>query len=184
MTHYTAPFYTEEQLEEFDTTELHYPYSDINATYDGKYHQYELTAQYFYERGRNLLTEISGNDPERVKHFLEHLRLKVYTFIYTHSRSTRNQLNWLIAQRSLKQFPIEEYRNMFLEAMYLEGCYLLDNGDLSQISGIDFSTMQNLSADVIRRQDRDFNKDSIGLLKTLGLNYYGRYSFTPEGNDW
>ena len=77
-----------------------------------------------------------------------------------------------------------EYRQAFLEAMFIEGCYLLDNGDISAISGIDLDTMQNMSIDVIRNQDRDMHKSSIDALKELGLNYYGRYRFPIVGKDW
>ena len=68
--------------------------------------------------------------------------------------------------------------------MFIQGCYLLDNGDLSSVSGVDLDTMQNMSADVMRHQDRDMSKDAIGLLKQLGLNFYGRYYFVPQGKDW
>jgi len=61
---------------------------------------------------------------------------------------------------------------------------LLDNGDLSQVSGVDLDTMQNMSEDVMRRQDRDFNRDAIRILLSLGLNYYGKYTFIPQGTDW
>ena len=66
----------------------------------------------------------------------------------------------------------------------MEGCYLLANGDLSNVSGVDLDTMQNMSGDVMRNQERDMHKDCIGILKQLGLNFYGKYSFIPQGNDW
>lgn len=181
---YTAPFYTEAQLDLLEENELSFPFSDKDATYIGLDHQYQLTSKYFQERGRNLEVELDGNSPDKVENFLKELRLKVYTWVYTHSKSTRQQLNYLIAKRGLNGFTQYEYRQAFLEAMFVEGCYLLDNGDLSSIAGVDLDTMQNMSVDVMRNQDRDFHKDAIGMLKTLGLNYYGRYSFMPQGKDW
>ena len=68
--------------------------------------------------------------------------------------------------------------------MFIEGEYLLDNGDISSVSGIDLDTMQNMSEDVVRRQERDFHKDALDMLKTLGLRFYGKYDFIPQGNDW
>ena len=68
--------------------------------------------------------------------------------------------------------------------MFMQGCYLLDNGDLSTVSGVDLDTMQNMSIDVIRNQERDMSKEAIGLLKPIGLNFYGRYCFIPQGKDW
>ena len=39
----------------------------------------------------------------------------------------------------------------------------LDNGDISSISGVDFDTMQNMSIDVMRNQERDFHKDAVEI---------------------
>lgn len=184
MTFYEAPTYTKSQLELLDESQVHFPFSDEDATYDGLMHQYKLTKAYFQERGRNLEVEIEGNDPDKVVHFLKYLTMKVYTRIYTHNKSSRQQMNYLIAKRGLNGFSLYEYRQSFLEAMFIEGCYLLDNGDLSNVAGIDLDTMQNMSADVMRNQDRDFHKDAAKLLTQLGLNYFGRYRFIPQGTDW
>lgn len=184
MIFYQAPNYNREDLYQLDESQIKFPFSDDDATYNGLYHQYELTSKYFQERGHNLLVEIDGNDPEKVKHFLSYLRTKVYNYIYTHSQSSRSQLNYMIAKRGVKGFSPYEYRQAFLEAMYLEGCYLLANGDITQVTGIDLDTMQNMSADVMRNQDRDMNVDCVRLLKKLGLNYFGRYNFIPQGKDW
>lgn len=181
---YQAPFYTKEQLAQLDETEIHFPFSDDDATYVGIDHQYELTSKYFQERGRNLEIEISGNDPDKVKHFLKDLRRKVYSRIYNTNKSTRQQLNYIIAKRGIYGYTPYEYRQSFLEAMFIEGEYLLDNGDISSISGTDFDTMQNMSVDVMRNQERDFHKDAVEMLKTLGLRYFGRYKFIPQGKDW
>lgn len=184
MQFYTAPYYTESELEELDEKDIHFPFSDKDAVYVGKDHQYELTSKYFQERGRNLEIEITGTQPDKVKLFLTTLRRKFYTKIYNTNKSTRSQLNFLIAKRGLTGFSPYEYRQAFLEAMFIEGEYLLDNGDISSITGVDFDTMQNMSEDVMRNQERDFHRDAIGLLKTLGLRYYGRYNFIPQGKDW
>lgn len=181
---YTAPYYTEAEIEELGEDKLHYPYSDKDAEYIGIDHQYELTSKYFQERGRNLEVEISGNNTDKVKLFLTALRRKFYTKIYNTNKSTRQQLNFMIAKRALRGYTPYEYRRAFLEAMFIEGEYLLDNGDIASITGVDFDTMQNMSADVMRNQERDFHKDAIEMLKTLGLRFYGRYRFIPEGKDW
>lgn len=184
MKFYEAPFYSEEQLELLDESEIHFPFSDKDATYVGKYHQYQLTEKYFIERGINLQKELAGNDPEKVKHFLEDLRRKFYVRIYNTNKSTPRQLNYLIAKRGLRGFSQYEYRQLFLEAMFIEGKYLDWNGDISSVSGVDLDTMQNMSDDVIRNQERDFHKDAIELLKSIGLRYYGKYRFIPQGEDW
>lgn len=181
---YQAPFYTREELAQLDEKDIHFPFSDKDATYVGLDHQYELTSEYFQERGRNLEIEITGNQPDKVKLFLATLRRKFYTRIYNTNKSTRPQINFMIAKRGIRGYTPYEYRQAFLEAMFIEGEYLLDNGDISSISGVDFDTMQNMSADVMRNQERDFHKDAIEMLKTLGLRYFGRYRFIPEGKDW
>lgn len=181
---YTAPFYTQEQLEQLDEAQVHFPFSDKDATYVGLDHQYELTSKYFQERGVNLEVLISGNEPDKVANFLKDLRRKFYTRIYNTNKSTRRQINFMIAKRGIYGYSQYEYRQAFLEAMFIEGQYLLDNGDIASISGVDFDTMQNMSVDVMRNQERDFHKDAVELLKTLGLRFYGKYRFIPQGEDW
>lgn len=181
---YQAPFYTEEELALLDEKSIHFPFSDKDATYVGLDHQYELTSKYFEERGRNLELEISGNQPDKVKLFLTTLRRKFYSRIYNTNKSTRPQINYIIAKRGIHGYTPFEYRQAFLEAMFIEGEYLLDNGDIASIAGVDFDTMQNMSADVMRNQERDFHKDAIEMLKTLGLRYFGKYRFIPQGKDW
>lgn len=184
MRFYEAPKYTQAQLELLDNDEIMYPYSDEYAVYLGKHHQYELTRAYFEERGHNLEVEIPGNNPEKIANFLRYLRIKFYNYIYSHNKSTRSQINYMIAKRGIRGFDMYEYRQEFLEAMYLQGVYLLINGDISQVSGVDLDTMQNMSIDVIKYQDRDFSLDAKRKLVQLGLNYYGSYKFVPQGNDW
>lgn len=185
MKTYQAPYYTRSMLEELDEGQIHFPFSDEDAHYIGRDHQYELTAEYFTQRGRNLEVELEGNSPTKVPDFLKALRLKVYTWIYTHNAMTPRQvLNYMIAKRGLRTWDMIEYRKSFLEAMFIEGCYLLDNGDISTVSGIDLDTMQNISAEVIREQDRDFHKDAILTFRNMGLSYYQRYKIVPQGEDW
>lgn len=184
MRFYEAPKYTKEQLAELSEKQIHFPFSDDDANYIGIDHQYELTAKYFLERGRNLEVEVPGNQPDKVKYFLSDLRRKFYNRIYCTNKSTRQQLNYMIAKRAIHGYTPYEFRQAFLDAMYIEGCYLIDNGDISGISGVDFDTMQNMSADVIRHQERDMHKDAVEALKTLGLRYFGRYRFIPQGEDW
>ena len=129
-----------------------------------------MTSKYFQERGRNLEVEISGTNPDKVKQFLTALRRKFYSRIYNTNKSTRQQINFLIAKRGIRGYTPYEY--------------LLDNGDISSIAGVDFDTMQNMSVDVMRNQERDFHKDAVEMLKTLGLRYYGKYKFIPDGKDW
>ena len=180
---FQAPIYTKEQLTQLNENEIQYPYSDEYMVYDGLKHQYQLTRKAFEEDGINLMEKIEGATPDKINAFLHALRVKVYTTIYNRNKSTRNQLNYMIAKRGLLTMSMAEYRETFFEAMKLEGEYLLENGDLSFISGVDLDTMQNMSADVMRSQNRDWHKDALLQLQVLGLNYAKRYSFYPQGKD-
>ena len=184
MNTFNAPYYTKFELEQLDENQITFPFSDEDAVYIGIDHQYELTDKYFQERGVNLQALLPGNDPKKIKQFLTMLRKKFYTKIYNTNKSTRRQLNYIIAKRGIYGYSMYEYRQSFLEAMFIEGEYLIKNGDISGLAGVDFDTMQNMSDDVMRNQERDFHKDALDMLKTLGLRFYGRYNFIPQGNDW
>lgn len=175
---YQAPIYTEQDIE---NETISFPFSTDKAVYLGRYHQYELTRKYFEERGVNLEERLEGDSPDKINNFLTRLRIKFYSYIYTHCKSTRDQINYLIAKRGLRGFDMLEYRDTFLEAMFIEGEYLIDNGDISSISGVDLDIMQNVSIDVIRNQDRDMSPTAINMLLTLGLNFYGSYRWLPQG---
>lgn len=184
MNFYNAPQYTQSQLALLDNDEVVYPYSDEYAVYLGNKHQYELTRAYFEERGHILEIEVDGTNPDKIKNFLSYVRIKTYNYIYSHSKSTRAQINFMIAKRGINGFDMYEYRQEFLEAMFLQGIYMLNNGDISQVSGVDLDTMQNMSIDVIKYQERDYSKDALMKLTQLGLKYFGRYCFMPQGTDW
>ena len=180
---FTAPTYTQAQLSLLNANEIPYPYSDEFMVYDSLKHQYRLTRKAFEEIGRDLQVELQGNAPDKINNFLHAVQMKVYTKIYASGRSTRNQINYLIAKRGLRTMDMAEYRETFKEMCLIEGCYLLDNGDISGVSGVDLDTMQNMSADVIRNQNRDWHKDALGLMTMLGLTYAKRYDFFPQGKD-
>lgn len=184
MTFYEPTIYTQADLALLDNDEVVYPYSDEYATYLGKYHQYELTRNYFEEKGVSLEKEIPGTSPTKIQEFLAFLRIKFYNYIYSHSKSLRKQINYMIAKRGISGFEMYEYRDEFLEAMFMEGEYLLKNGDISQFNGVDIDTMQNMSIDVIKNQDRDFSLDAKRKLVQLGLNFYGQYKFLIEDENW
>lgn len=184
MTFYEPTIYTQADLDLLDNDEVVYPYTDEYATYLGRYHQYELTRKYFEERGISLEKELSGSSPTKIQEFLSYLRIKFYNYIYSHSKSQRKLINYMIARRGISGFDMYEYRNDFLEAMFMEGEYLLKNGDISQFSGVDIDTMQNMSIDVIKNQDRDFSLDAKRKLVQLGLNFYGQYRFLIEDENW
>jgi hypothetical protein len=81
-----------------------------------------LTKKYFEERGVNLQEAVQGSSPDKINQFLKETSRKVYLYIYTHhSKSSRQQLNYMIAKRGILGYNIYEYRQAFLEAMFVEG---------------------------------------------------------------
>ena len=178
---FTAPIYTQAQLALLNPNEIQYPYSDEYMVYDELKHQYRLTRKAFEERGINLQSKLTGNNPDKINNFLHGLQIKVYAHIYNSCKSTKNQIDYLIAKRGLRTMDMAEYRDTFKEMMLLEGEYLIANGDISFVSGVDLDTMQNMSADVIRNQQRDWNTDALNLCNMLGLHYVKRYDFYPQG---
>jgi len=184
---FKAPIFTRDQLELMEDKDLTTPFSDEDAVYIGIDHQYELTSGYFKKRGVNLLESVPGKNPTKVNDFLRMLRLKSYTYFYANSGSTRALINKKVALGIREGFTLYTYRQAFLEAMYVNGLYLLQNGDISMVSGVDLDTMQNMSQDVVRRQNRDYHPQAILMWKQLGLNFYGRYRgiFTNDmGETW
>lgn len=177
---FSAPIYTQEQIRQLGN-QITYPYSDEYMVYDELKHQYRLTRKAFEERGINLQAKLTGNNPDKINNFLHGLQVKVYTHIYDSCKSTKNQIDFLIAKRGLRTMDMAEYRDQFKEMMLLEGEYLLENGDITFTSGVDLDTMQNMSVDVIRNQKRDWNTDALGLCNMLGLHYVKRYDFFPQG---
>ena len=186
---FTPPVYTREQIRTLGN-QITFPFSDEDAVYDPFLHQYRLTREYFEERGHNLEIELEGSNPKRVENFLRQLQLKIYTKIYSWNKSTRDQMNFLIAKRGLQggipPFDMMSYRQSFLDMMFLQGEYLLANGDISMVTGVDLDTMQNMSADVIRNQQRDMHPDAVHMMTQLGLNFRGRYRFpvNGKGKEW
>ena len=84
---YKAPEYTKEMLFQMDDKDIVFPFTnregEIGGVYEGLFHQYQLNPEYFTFRGHNLEKEIEGNDANRVKNFLDYLRIKSYGWIYS-----------------------------------------------------------------------------------------------------
>lgn len=180
---FQAKYYKDGEIDNLEEEEMVFPYSDKYAKYIGKYHQYEPTEALFNEHGidirKKLEQEISGNS---VANFLAYVRFKFYLYVYSHNKSSRPVMNYIIAKRGIKSYPSRyEYRNNILDAMVYLGEYLLNNGDISQISGIDLDGMTSLSIETIRNEDRDYPARFRNLMSTLGLCYFGSYRIMPIG---
>ena len=182
MTIFQAPFYTQTQLQQLEIDEITFPYSDDYMRYVGIDHQYELSEQALNMVDTNWKTKLTDKSANGVKNFLIAVRKKFYTYAYTHSKSSNPQINYLIAKKGIKTYPnMYEYRHSLKEAMIDLAFYLLENGDLSRISGVDVESMTSLSIDTIRYEERDYPQRFRQTMLDLGLSYYGRYRFMPSG---
>ena len=74
-----------------------------------------------------------------------------------------------------------EYRQAIINAMVDLAFYMLINGDLSLVSGVDLESMTSLSIDTIRYEERDYPQRYKQTMSDLGLAYYGRYTFIASG---
>ncbi len=182
MTYFNAPNYSQTQLQEMDLKDIVFPFSDDYMYYDGKRHQYILKERALDEIDNSWKKHLTDKTPNGVKNFLISASLKFYTYAYTHSRSNNNQINYLIAKRGLKSYPnMMEYRNDICSAIVNLAFYMLVNGDLAMISGVDFESMTSISIETIRYEERDYPQRYKQIMSDLGLAYYGRYTFIPRG---
>lgn len=182
-TQYQAPYYTQTQIDNLEVNQMQFPYSDDYARYLGKEHQYEPTQALFNANGIDISKRLETTQTGlSVENFLKYVRFKFYLFVYSHSKSTRPVMNYIIAKRGIRSYPnVYEYRNDILNAMVYLGEYLLDNGDLTQIAGVDFDSMTALPIEQLRNEDRDYPARFRNLMSTLGLCYYGYYRIMPSG---
>ena len=187
MNYFNSPNYTETQLQQMDLKDIVFPFSDEYMYYDGKRHQYIIKEKALDEIDNSWKKKLTDKTPNGVKNFLLATSLKFYTYAYQHSRSTNNQINYLIAKRGLKSYPnMMEYRQAIINAMVDLAFYLNDNGDLSRVSGVDLESMTSMSIDTIRYEERDYPQRFKQTMSDLGLAYFGRYSFmvTGVGEEW
>ena len=182
MNYFNAPKYTETQIEQMDLNDMVFPFSDDYMYYDGKRHQYILQEKALDEVDNTWKKHLTDKSPNGVKNLLVSASLKFYTYAYQHSRSNNNQINYLIAKRGLKSYPnMLEYRQAIINAMVDLAFYMLINGDLSLVSGVDLESMTSLSIDTIRYEERDYPQRYKQTMSDLGLAYYGRYTFIASG---
>jgi hypothetical protein len=184
MRFYEAPRYTREALAGMPDADVRYPFTDEYAQYIGSDHQYELKKAYFAENGISLDSRFKDS-PDDINAFLKMLRKKVYGYLYAATLTPRAAVNYKIAKGLARGASPWEFREDFLYLMLLEGEYLLNNGDIGEVGGVDFAIMQNMSVDVMRRENRDFSLMCGRVIKSLNLDYAGYNGYIiPAGKDW
>ena len=182
MRFYTPNYYDEAQIDMMDISDFVFPFNDDYMDYDGRTHHYILKEKALDVVDSNWKKRLTDKSPNGVRNLLIATSIKFYNYAYQHSRSNNNQINYLIAKRGLKSYPnMFEYREAIKNAMVDLAFYLLDNGDLSRISGVDLESMTSMSIDTIRYEERDYPQRFRQTMSDLGLAYYGRYTFIPRG---
>lgn len=182
MNYFIAPIYSETQLEQMDYKDIVFPFSDDYMYYDGKRHQYVIKEKALDMVDNTWKKYLTDKTPNGVRNFLLTASMKFYTYAYQHSRSNNNQINYLIAKRGLKSYPnMMEYRNDICSAIVSLAFYMLINGDLSMVSGVDLESMTSISIETIRYEERDYPQRYKQTMSDLGLAFYGRYTFIASG---
>ena len=182
MEFFKPNYYEDTQLEQMNLEDIVFPYNDDLMVYDGKSHRYILKEKALDIVNSNWKKDLTDKSPNGARNHLIATSIKFYNYAYTHSRSSNNQINYLIAKRGLKSYPnMYEYRQAIINAMVDLAFYLLDNGDLSRISGVDLESMTSMSIETMRYEERDYPQRYKQTMVDLGLAYYGRYTFIPNG---
>lgn len=187
MNIFEAPTYDDEIILNMNIEDISFPYTDRKAYYNGKTHRYELKEEALNEIDNGWKKKLTDKSANGVKTFFNLVTLKFYKYAYTHSRSSNSQINYLIAKRGLKSYPNNfEYRNAVIDAMVELAFYLLDNGDLASVSGVDLESMTSMSIETMRYEERDYPQRFKQTMVDIGLAYFGRYKFlaTGCGEEW
>lgn len=97
---YQAPIYTEEQIEELEEKEMHFPYSSKYLVYNSLKRQYIPTEALLLKHGINIsefLSSTGDNSPTAIANELEYISDQIYTYIDKVSGSDINILKYIIA---------------------------------------------------------------------------------------
>jgi hypothetical protein len=186
---YKAVDYTKQQIEELEVDQMQFPYNDEEMQYNGVNHTYVPTEKAFLNRGVNIREILKERNLEDVEDFCKYVSFKFYLYAIRKCRlSGELTIKYLVAKRGVKKnyFNLYEYRNAVVGAMVYLGEYLANNGDLSQVNGVDLTENTSLDITTLRNEERDYPNGFREMMTSLGLNYVGQYRFQIEelGKEW
>jgi hypothetical protein len=183
MTFYTAPTYTEVELENLELEEMHFPYNDTELYYNGHTHQYEILEQAFKNRGINIRADLKAKGIDDLDGFLKRVSQKFYLYAYKHCyMNSPIAIKYLIAVKGIVTMGnLYEYRQQIIEIMVMLGEYLCNNGDVSQVSGFDLDSGATTDIRSLRYEERDYPAEMKAVMHPLGLDFAGKYRFYVDG---
>jgi hypothetical protein len=116
MTFYTAPTYTEVELENLELEEMHFPYNDTELYYNGHTHQYEILEQAFKNRGINIRADLKARGIDDLDGFLKRVSQKFYLYAYKHCyMNSPIAIKYLIAVKGIVTMGnLYEYRQQVI----------------------------------------------------------------------
>ena len=187
---FQAQIYTDTQIEELEVEEMVFPYSDNQMKYDGLQHAYIPQESAFTSRGIDIRSKLKVIGVNNVNGFMHEVSRKFYQYVL--KRGALDGLlkrKYIIAKRGIlsNYGNMFEYRTAIVDAMVELGDYLADNGDLSQVAGVDFSENISIDINTLRYEERDYPNGFRNTMTSLGLNYVGDYKnidISEVGKEW
>lgn len=153
-----------------------YPFDDTYMTYDAINHRYKLTQAAAKDLCNvNLETELdlSGlpNAGNMADQYLDNVSMQIYQYIYSCAA------NLYAAEYDLAKEA--RLRNVIKDAMRYQLIYMVANGDLTSVSGVNFRNGQVMDLNAI--QKASIAPLARNILINSGICYTG-YSpaFTPD----
>jgi len=176
---YKAPIYTEEQIEELEEKDMHFPFSSKYMTYDGAKRQYIPTEALLLKHGVDLhgfIVSTKGSaTPTDIQNELEYISDQIYSFINKSSGSRMDTLKCIVAKGIKLGMSPYRFRVSFEEILWKQASYYVDNDDLTKSTGVDMEQKQWLNKGVLNIEDRHINPKVKTLLMDLGLTWIGNY---------
>ena len=145
------------------------PFNDYAMIYDKSHHAYVLTTEdVLVNLNINLPNELRTNglaadEANEAEKLLERVSKIIYRFIFSHTTKPKK------IERQLALDP--SFRDTIKEAMEEQLLYILANGDLTNVSGINTETGAVISRETLKSSS--ISPASIEILLNAGLLYCG-----------
>lgn len=188
---YKAPIYTEEQIEEMDEKDMHFPFSSKYMVYDSVKRQYIPTEALLIKHGVNLrefLEQVNNYSVNEINNELEYISDQIYAYIDKNSGSNMETLKCIVARGLKLGMSPFRYRTAFEEILWKQARFYMNNDDPSKSTGVDLEQKQWLNKGVLNNEDRHIDPKIKTMLMDLGLCWIGSYDKQFAGilgrQDW
>lgn len=188
---FTAPYYTEEQIEEMEESEMAFPYSSKYMRYDSIKRQYIPTEALLLKHGIDIhgfLAATGEDTPINVENELEFISDQIYALISKNSGSSAQTLKWIIAKGIRLGMSHYRFRLAFEEILWKQARFYVNNDDPTKATGLDMEQKQWLNKGVLFIEDRQIDPKIKTALIDLGLMWNGSYDsqfqYAVAREDW